>query len=88
VRQLSAHSVEHRIAFTLLKLADKFGERQGERLLIQTPLARDELAEMTGTTTESASRAISGLQKAGLIETGRQWVAILDRESLEALLEE
>lgn len=87
VRQLSAHSVEQRVAFMLLKLADKFGVQQGESLLIQTPLARDELAEMTGTTTESASRAISQFQKAGLIRTGRQWLAIQDRLGLEAVLE-
>lgn len=88
VRQLSAFPVEHRIAFTLLTLAEKFGQPQKGRLLIQTPLSRDDLAEMTGTTTESASRAISQLQKAGLIETGRQWVAITDRAGLEAILEE
>ena len=88
VRQLSAFPVEHRVAFTLLKLAEKFGERQKGRLLIQTPLSRDDLAEMTGTTTESASRAISQFQKAGLIETGRLWVAITDREELEKILNE
>lgn len=86
VRQLSAHSVEQRIAFTLLKLADKFGRRHEKGLLIQTPLSRDELAEMTGTTTESASRVISQFQKAGLIETGRRWVAIKEREGLETIL--
>ena len=87
LRQLSAFPVEHRIAFTLLKLAEKFGEQQRGRLLIQTPLSRDDLAEMTGTTTESASRAISQFQKAGLIETGRQWVAITDRVRLEKILD-
>lgn len=87
VRQLSAYSVEHRIAFTLLKLAEKFGEQQPGRVLIQTPLSRDDLAEMTGTTTESASRAISQFQKAGWIDAGRQWVAITNRKELAAVLE-
>ena len=88
VRQLSAHSVEQRTAFMLLKLADKFGVQQEKGLLIQTPLSRDELAGMTGTTTESASRALSQFQKAGLVRTGRQWVAIIDRAGLEAALDE
>lgn len=88
VRQLSSFSVEHRIAFTLLKLAEKFGERQKVGLLIQSPLSRDDLAEMTGTTTESASRAISQFQKAGWIDTGRQWVAITDPEGLASILNE
>jgi CRP-like cAMP-binding protein len=82
VRQLSAHSVEQRIAAALLKLAHKLGERQPEGLLIQLPLSRQDLAEMTGTTTETASRAISQFQKEGLIHTGRQWIAITNQESL------
>ncbi len=88
VRQLSAHPVEYRIAFTLLKLADKFGSAQPVGLLIQTPLSREDLGELTGTTTKSASRVISQFQKNGLIHTGRQWIAITDRAGLEALLSE
>jgi CRP/FNR family transcriptional regulator, nitrogen oxide reductase regulator len=88
VRQLSAYSVEHRIAHTLLKLGDKFGERQQIGLLLQTPLSREDLAEMVGTTPESASRVLSQFQKNGLIESGRQWIAITDRAALEAFVEE
>lgn len=88
VRQLSAHPAEHRIAYTLLRLAEKLGEPQDVGLLIQAPLSRDDLAEMTGTTTETTSRVMSQLQKDGLIRTGRQWVAIADRPGLEALVEE
>jgi CRP-like cAMP-binding protein len=85
IRQLSTHSVERRIASVLLKLAEKLGEEQAEGLLIQTPLSRQELAEMTGTTTETASRVMSQLQKNGLIRTGRQWVAIADHDRLSAI---
>lgn len=88
VRQLSAHPVRHRIAYILLKLANKFGQPKDKSVLIQTPLSRDELANMVGTTTESASRAISQLQKAGLIKTGRQWVSITNRQGLEAVIAE
>ena len=86
VRQLSAHSVERRIAYSLLKLGEKFGREDEVGLLIQLPLSRDDLAEMSGTTTESASRVMSQLQKKGLIHSGRQWVAIRDRAGLQALL--
>ena len=88
IRQLSAHSVERRIAYTLLKLAAKFGEKQEVGLLIQVPLSRDDLAEMTGTTTETASRVMSQFQKDGLIDSGRQWVAITSREGLEKIVAE
>lgn len=85
VRQLSALPAEQRIASTLVRLAEKLGERRPEGWLIQTPLSRDDLAEMTGATPETASRVMSQLQKDGLIRTGRQWVAITDRQRLQAL---
>jgi CRP-like cAMP-binding protein len=82
VRQLSAYPVEHRIAATLLNLANKLGEARPEGLLIQIPLSRQDLAEMTGTTTESVSRVLSQLRDEGLVNTGRQWVAIIDPDGL------
>lgn len=88
IRQLSAHSVEHRIAAALLKLAEKLGQPQPEGLLIQMPLSRQDLAEMTGTTVETASRVMSQFQKEGLIHTGRQWVAIADQPGLAAIIAE
>lgn len=88
VQQLSAHSVERRIASALLKLAEKLGEPQQEGLLIQVPLSRQDLAEMTGTTIETASRVMSQFQKDSLIRSGRQWVAITDMARLSAIATE
>lgn len=88
VRQLSAYPVEQRIAATLLRLAEKLGEEQEMGLLIQTPLSREDLAQMTGTTPESTSRVMSQMQKEGLITSGRQWVAITDQPALAALAED
>ncbi|PWB56007.1 MAG: Crp/Fnr family transcriptional regulator [Anaerolineales bacterium] len=85
VHQLSALSIEARIASILLMLADKFGERKGNELLLQVPLSREDLAGMSGATTESASRVMSRFQKDGLIRSGRKWVAVIDRAGLEAL---
>lgn len=84
VRQLSTYPVEQRIAATLLQLAEKLGDEREIGWLIQTPLSRDDLAQMTGTTPESASRVMSQLQKDGLIASGRQWVAITNRDALVA----
>ena len=81
-------TVEQRIAYTLLKLGEKLGEPSAEGLLIQMPFSREDLAGMTGTTTATASRVMSHLQKTGLINTGRQWVAIRDEAGLRAIAEE
>lgn len=85
VQQLSALPVEGRIANLLLVLGKKFGKLQAEGLLIQVPLAREDIAAMTGTTPETASRVMSQFQKDGLIRTGRQWVAISDQVALEQI---
>ena len=88
VRQLSAHPVEKRIAHALLQLGGKLGQRQEMGLLIQVPFSREDLADMTGTTTETASRVISQFQKDCLVVTGRQWIAIKDWDGLSSLVDE
>ncbi|MBE2221978.1 MAG: Crp/Fnr family transcriptional regulator [Anaerolineae bacterium] len=85
VRRLSADSVEQRIAAVLLKLAQKLGEISDEGILIQMPLSRDDLAQMTGTTTETASRIISQFQKEGLVHSGRKWIVITGRPGLKMI---
>lgn len=87
VRQLSAFSAEQRVAAVLLQLAEKLGDQQAEGLLIQTRLSREDLAQMTGATPETASRIMAQLQKDGLISSGRQWVAINDLQALAELAE-
>jgi CRP-like cAMP-binding protein len=75
-----------RVASTLLRLADVFGVpgEQTGTTLIQLPLTRADLAAMTGTSAESVSRAMSGLRRDGLIDSGRRWTAVLDRPGLVA----
>lgn len=85
IRQISAYPVEQRLAAVLLKLAEKLGEKRPEGLLIQAPLSRQDLAEMTGTTPETASRILSQFQKERLIHSGRQWIAVIDRDGLAAI---
>ncbi len=84
VEMLAGLSVEGRIASSLLRLARRFGEKRRSDTLIQLPLSREDLAEMAGTTTESASRVASRLSRDGIIRTGRRWIAIVDFERLSA----
>jgi len=85
VQLLSTLPVEGRIAFLLLRLAAKFGEKHDVGLLLQVPLSRDDLAGMSGTTTESVSRVMSQFQKDGLVRAGRGWVAVTDTKGLELI---
>jgi CRP-like cAMP-binding protein len=82
---LSAAPAEARVAATLLRLGAKLGQEHDGQLLIQLPLARQDLAAMSGTTTETTSRILSQLRAAGIVASGRQWVAIRDRARLADL---
>jgi len=89
VGQQSTSTVAQRVATTLLRLADKLGqERSGNRgTLLQLPLSRADLAGMVGSTEESVSRVMSRLRKDGIIDSGRRWTAVLDRDRLSATAE-
>jgi CRP/FNR family transcriptional regulator, nitrogen oxide reductase regulator len=72
IEQLSARPAEQRVASTLLALAGKSGEKQGNAILIQMPLSRQDLAEMSGITPETASRILIQFRRSGLIRSGRR----------------
>jgi CRP-like cAMP-binding protein len=74
----SIRSAESRIASLLLKLGEKLGEPQQGMLLIQMPLSRQDMADMAGTSLETASRVTSRFRKDGIVQSGRRWVAIVD----------
>lgn len=81
-------TVEQRVGAALRRLDGKFGEHQQDgSSLLQVRLRRDDIAGMAGTTVESASRAMAKMKKAGIINSGREWVAILDRDALEDLVD-
>lgn len=87
VKQLSSYTAEQRIAAALLRLAGKLGETRGENVLIQLPFSRQDLAAMTGTTTETVSRVMSHFAKAKLVTTGRKWVTVTDTKRLKQMAE-
>ena len=86
IHHLTTLSVEKRIAHILLILCDKFGEESKHGLLLQLPLSRKDLADMAGTSTETASRTMSRFQQDGIITSGRQWVAIKDERALNTVI--
>ena len=88
IKQLSTYTVEQRIASALLRLADKLGEARGQGVLIQLPFSRQDLAAMTGSTTETVSRVMNRFAGDGLVKSGRKWVTLLDVSRLEELVKQ
>jgi CRP-like cAMP-binding protein len=87
-RQLATERVERRIARALLRLVQQAGRRVEAGVLIDLPLSREDLAQMTGTTLFTVSRIVSRFEADGLVETGRQRVVIRNPHALMAVADD
>ncbi|HLB45426.1 MAG TPA: Crp/Fnr family transcriptional regulator [Anaerolineales bacterium] len=80
---LAGERVERRMAHIILKLANRVGRTEPDGILITIPLSRQDLADMAGTTLETAIRTMSRFRSQGIIETRRGgYLMIADVEML------
>ena len=87
-RELATERVAQRVARTLLRLARQAGRRTDDGVLIDMPLSRQDLAEMNGTTLFTVSRILSEWESRGLIDAGRERVAIRQPHGLVKIAED
>ncbi len=78
LHELSGAPARSRVIETLHRLAAKVGTRNSDGILLQVPLTRDELASLSGTTTETTSRIVSAMKRDGHIKAGRRWITLTD----------
>ena len=83
VHDLALDSVERRIVTSLLELDQRFGLNSvnGSRV-IGCRITRQDLAQMSGTTVESASRAMSRLRRIGWIRSSRRGIVLVSPAEL------
>jgi len=79
LRDIAGERVEQRLARTLIMLSSKLGST--------LPFTRQELADMAGTTTETAIRVMSHFKDEGIIRSVRGKTLILDEAKLSSLSE-
>lgn len=65
-------SVDYRAARLFLTLADRMGQPRAEGVFIPLALSRQDIADLAGTTIETAIRVMSRWQKEGLVETDKK----------------
>lgn len=88
IRQLSTQRVERRIAAALVRLAGQAGKTTARGILIDLPLSRQDLGELTGTTLYTVSRTLRDWEEKGLVKSEREQVTVTDLESLRAIAED
>ena len=79
LKDMAGERVEQRLARTLVMLSSKLGPN--------LPFTRQEIADMAGTTTETAIRIMSRLKDGGIIRSVRGKIIILDKAKLTLLSE-
>ncbi|MEW5959228.1 MAG: cyclic nucleotide-binding domain-containing protein [Chloroflexota bacterium] len=87
-RELATERVERRVAQTLLRLVRQVGQKVEKGVLIDLPLTRQDLAEMTGATLYTVSRILSRWEQEKLVETGRERVLICYPHGLALIAED
>jgi CRP-like cAMP-binding protein len=83
--ELTGGRIEVRFARLFLKLSEQLGKPDRGGTFIPLALSRQELADLTGTTIETAIRIMSRWNKDDVIRTEKDGFVLIDRESLETV---
>jgi CRP/FNR family transcriptional regulator len=85
VKSLSVDRVETRLATTLVRLAERDGVPGGGGIALPFHLTRQSLADMSGTTVESAIRVLSRWTRRRLVGDAEGRLVVRDVEALRAI---
>jgi CRP-like cAMP-binding protein len=88
LEEMSGQRVESRIAQLFLTLGERMGKQGADGLEIPIQLTRQEVADLVGTTVESAIRVLSRWGREGLLVTGEKRFLIPSREKLLESIEQ
>lgn len=83
--EMATERVEQRVANAILKLAKQTGRKTQEGILIDFPISRQDVSEMTGTTLHTVSRLMSSWEATGWVKSGRQKITIVEGHKLMML---
>jgi CRP-like cAMP-binding protein len=85
--EMATEQVERRVAHALLRLIQQTGKKTESGILIDFPISRQDIAEMTGTTLHTVSRLLTAWEERGLVKSGRQRVTVTEPHRLMLLAE-
>jgi CRP-like cAMP-binding protein len=87
VVEMATEQVERRVAHSLLRLIRQSGKKTKDGILIDFPISRQDIAEMTGTTLHTVSRLLTAWEEKGLVRSARQQVTVVEPHRLMLLAE-
>ncbi|MBU4486431.1 MAG: Crp/Fnr family transcriptional regulator [Candidatus Delongbacteria bacterium] len=88
LRNMAFEKVERRIARHLIQFAKNTGEKTEQGIKLGVKLSRQEIANLTGTTIETAIRVMSKLKKSKIIMEKEGHIYIVEKHKLVVIAEE
>ncbi|MCF8467991.1 MAG: Crp/Fnr family transcriptional regulator [Sneathiella sp.] len=83
--EMATERVEQRVANAVLKLANQTGKKTDEGILIDFPISRQDISEMTGTTLHTVSRLLSAWENEGLVKSRRKKITVIEGHKLAVI---
>jgi CRP/FNR family transcriptional regulator len=82
---LVADDVNTRIAKLILRLSARYGTRVGKEIYLNIPLTHQEIADMTGTSRQTVTTALSALKRQGVLSMDNHRIHIESEELLSGM---
>lgn len=76
IEHMTFEDAEKKVAYLLLYLVDRFGEKQGDGIKISQSLRHEDLGRWLGLTRETVSRQLSKLQVEGIVHVNQKHILI------------
>lgn len=83
--ETSVHCAPTRVAARLIRLAEMVEHASGEAFELRLPITQEELGQWAGLSREGTAKGLAELRDAGIIETGRRRVYVLDQPRLASV---
>jgi CRP/FNR family transcriptional regulator len=84
VRDLALKDSSARVAGLLIFLAEKYGKKKKNKVVLDISLTQQELASMIGSSRETVSRVLGKFENEGLIKTSRKKINIYQPDKIKS----
>jgi CRP-like cAMP-binding protein len=82
--QFAALDTMGRLAARLLELGERYGERSGDAVAVQSPLSQEELAAWTGASRAGVAQALHSMRELAWVRNEGRQLLLLDQDALRA----
>lgn len=79
----AVESIDRNLALLLIALANKYGDKKCDGIVLDLPISRQTMAEMLGVSIETLMRALKRFRERHLIATSQSQITLIDTESLK-----